>query len=421
MKAPEKRFTKNRQFYKFCFYGFLKNLRFYEPFLYLFFLEQGLSFLQIGVLISIREIGRNLLEIPAGVVADAIGRKRTLVYSFVFYITAFLIYYFVGNYGWFIGAMIFYSLGDSFRTGTHKAMIFDYLKINNWKDQKVYYYGHTRSYSQLGSAASSLVAALLVFVSGEYRMIFLYTIIPYIIDLFLILSYPDQLNGHISEFEKEKILIRFKRVVIDFWESFRQMKTLRVVANVSIYTGFYQALKDYLQPVIKTLALSLPFFLAFNNQQRTALLIGIIYFVIYLLTSVSARNAGRFSSWFNSLRAPMNLTLLTGLGMGLLSGILFEFNLVLMSVVFFVVIYVVENLRKPIGVSYLSETIDKDVLATVLSAESQAHTLIAALLAPLIGFIADQFGPGMAIIAAASIPLVIMPFYWLKKQGNNYS
>ena len=49
-------FERNGQYYKFCAYGFLKNLKFYEPFLILFFLEKGLTFLQIGVLYAIREI-----------------------------------------------------------------------------------------------------------------------------------------------------------------------------------------------------------------------------------------------------------------------------------------------------------------------------------------------------------------------------
>ena len=415
MNTSEKRFEKNLQFYKFCFYGFLKNLRFYEPFLFLFFIQQGLTFFQIGVLISIREIGRNLLEIPAGVVADAIGRKRTLVSSFLFYISAFLLYFFAESYAWFIFAMIFYSLGDSFRTGTHKAMIFDYLRLNDWKDQKVFYYGHTRSYSQLGSALSSLIAALLVFFSGEYRMIFLYTIIPYIFDLLLILSYPNDLNGQTIEFRKDKIWSRFKVILADFWLSFRKLKTLSIISNVAVYTGFYQALKDYLQPVIKTLALSLPFFLAFQDEQRTAILIGLIYFVVYLLTSFSARNAGRFANLFNSLHMPLNLTLLIGLGVGLLSGLLFKFDMLLMSVVFFVVIYIIENLRKPVGVSYLSESIDKDVLATVLSAESQAHTLVAAILAPLIGYFADLFGVGIGIFSAAALLIILMPLYWLRR------
>lgn len=416
METTGKRFEKNLQFYKFCFYGFLKNLRFYEPFLFLFFLQQGLSFLQIGVLVSIREIGRNVLEIPAGVAADAIGRKRTMVSSFVFYIGAFSIYYFAANYGWFIMAMVLYALGDSFRTGTHKAMIFDYLKSKNWQDQKVDYYGHTRSYSQMGSAVSSLLAAILVFYSGEYRMIFLFTIIPYVLDLFLILSYPNQLNGQTIEFRKEKIEVKFKQVMADFWYSFRQVKTLAIIANVSVYTGFYKAIKDYLQPVIKTLALSLPFFLAFKNEQRTAILIGLIYFVIYLFTAISSRNSGRFAKLFSSLNIPLNFTLMIGLGMGLFSGLFFGFDLLLMSVVFFVFLFIVENLRKPIGVSYLSDSIEKDVLATVLSAESQAHTLVAALLAPLLGFLADQFGLGIALMSVAGILLLLMPFYWLRKR-----
>jgi len=64
--------------FKFSAYGFLKNLRFFEPFLYLFFLENGLSYFQIGILISVREIFVNLFEIPSGAVADLTGRRFLL-------------------------------------------------------------------------------------------------------------------------------------------------------------------------------------------------------------------------------------------------------------------------------------------------------------------------------------------------------
>ena len=66
---------KDLMYYKFCLYGFLKNLRFFDPFLVLFFREMGLSFLEIGALFSIREICTNFLEIPTGVVADAYARS----------------------------------------------------------------------------------------------------------------------------------------------------------------------------------------------------------------------------------------------------------------------------------------------------------------------------------------------------------
>ena len=141
---PQK-FNKDLQYYKFCMYGFLKNLRFFEPFLILFFLEKGLSFFQIGTLYAIREITINILEIPTGIVADSLGRRRTMIFSFIAYIISFIIFYLSAKYLLFVIAILFFAFGDAFRTGTHKAMIFEYLKIKGWNDQKVHYYGHTRS------------------------------------------------------------------------------------------------------------------------------------------------------------------------------------------------------------------------------------------------------------------------------------
>jgi len=189
------RFNKDIQYYKFCLYGFLKNQRFFDPFLMLFFLEKNLLYMQIGVLYSIKMITRTILEIPSGVIADALGRRGTMIFSYAMYILSFLIYYWSRTYGLLIVASLVFGIGDAFRTGTHKAMIFEYLKYKSWEDQKVHYYGHTRSWSQVGSAVSSLIAAIIVFYSGRYTDIFLFTLIPYLIGLVLLASYPRILEG----------------------------------------------------------------------------------------------------------------------------------------------------------------------------------------------------------------------------------
>ena len=44
--------SEKNQLRRFCLYGFLKNQLYFEPFLILAFLEKGLSFLEIGLLIS---------------------------------------------------------------------------------------------------------------------------------------------------------------------------------------------------------------------------------------------------------------------------------------------------------------------------------------------------------------------------------
>ena len=87
-------FKHDRMIFRFSLYGFLKNLRFFEPFMLLMFRDGGLSYLPIGLLYSIRDIGTNLLEIPAGFFADSFGRRRAMVFSFSAYILSFFVFYF---------------------------------------------------------------------------------------------------------------------------------------------------------------------------------------------------------------------------------------------------------------------------------------------------------------------------------------
>ncbi len=410
-------FIKDRQYFKFCAYGFLKNLRLFEPFLILFFLEAGLSFLQIGILYSVREILRNILEMPAGIIADSLGRRRTMISSFAFYITSFIIFYLSYSYTFFIIAMLFYAMGDAFRTGTHKAMIFDYLKIKDWQDQKVHYYGHTRSWSQLGSASSALIAGALVFYSGHFRLIFIFSIIPYILDLINIASYPKVLDGNRAKLSNKELMQSFWGVMKDFWESFSKMKTLKALVNLSMHSGFYRSIKDYLQEFIKVMALSLPLMLAYSENQRAAILVGIIYFFIFILSSRASRYSGKFASKFKHLSTPLNFSLLLSLSFGVLSGLFYANGFIGLSIIFFVLVFLIQNLRMPIGISYVTEIIDKDILATVLSAESQTHSIIAAVLAPLIGYLADAYGLGYALAGVSGLLLVFLPFVWLGKRA----
>ena len=37
--------------------------------------------------------------------------------------------------------MLLFALGEAFRSGVHKAMIFEYLRLQGWEEQKVRYYG----------------------------------------------------------------------------------------------------------------------------------------------------------------------------------------------------------------------------------------------------------------------------------------
>lgn len=412
----ENSITKNLQYYKFCLYGFFKNLRFFDAFLLLFFLENRLYFVEIGILYSIREIAMVFLEIPSGVLADVLGRRRTLITSFFIYILSFIIFYFANHFTLFVLAMLLFAVGDAFRTGTHKAMIYHYLKINNWDEQKVNYYGHTRSWSQIGTAISSLLAGLIVFYSGDYRNIFIYSVIPYALDMILVWSYPAYLDKFESSNQKITVKQKFKEVGNAFISTFKSLSFIRALSSTTLYTGYYRAVKDYFQPLLKYFALTMPFFAYLSNEKKVAIIIGVIYFVAYLFTAFASRNAGRFAHLFKSISTPVNLTIVIGFGIGLITGLTFSYGYFAIAIAGFISILIIENLRKPIGVALVADLTKESALASVLSASSQVKSLIAAIIAPIIGIMADIFNPGIGIAATTFLLLLSFPLYWLRTQ-----
>ena len=411
MNEPQK-FVRNLQYYKFCAYGFLKDLRFYEPFLMLVFLGKGLSYVQIGTLYAIREISINIMEIPSGLLADTLGRRLTMIVSFASYIFSFLIFYAAQDFKILLFAMVAYAFGDAFRTGTHKAMIFDYLHSKGWDNQRTHYYGHTRAWSQRGAALSALLAAFLVFWQGSYAPIFLFTIIPYMLNMVLILSYPKSLDGprHTSD---RTIRDEFSKVVSSLLDSLKNRKMLQAISSQALFTGYYKAFKDYLQPILKAFALSLPVLLGLAEQERTALMIGIVYFLLYLATAFASSRSGKFSEHFKELATPLNLILLLGLVLGLLSGLFLHLSFSAIAVLLYLGIYLLENLRKPMGIAYVSAQMKQDSLASALSVESQVESLFAAIIALLLGLFSTLFGIGLGISIVSGICLVLGLFLQL--------
>jgi len=395
---------KNKQYYKFCLYGFLKNLRFFDAFFILFLIDKGMTFTQIGILYASREIFINIFEIPSGIIADSFGRKNSLIASFFAYILSFYIFFISSDFSFFFIAFIFYGLGDAFRSGTHKGMIMDYLELNNWSNQKIEYYGHTRSCSQKGSAISSLIAGLIIFYSGSYESIFIYSIIPYIINIFLIFSYPKELNLSLKQKAKTKKQL-LKNNSISFFYILRKPNVFRIINTSAIHSAYLQAVKDYIQPLMINVALLVPFFMEKDIEKKNGIIIGIIYFFIYLATS----KASKISSFFvkSSKKNIPYTTLLLGFSFGIITGALYFYNMWILSLIAFVIIYLVENIRKPILTGYISDNVPNEILTSVISAQSLLKTFMTAILALSFGVAADIFGIGISFIIISAILIIL--------------
>lgn len=373
--------------FRFCLYGFLKNQQYYEPFLILVFREKGLSFLQIGLLVGFREVCVNLFEIPSGAAADLYGRRRSMIVSMAAYIASFAVFAMSKSLAVLFAAMFCFAVGDAFRTGTHKAIIFDWLRFQGRTDERTKVYGYTRSWSKLGSAVSVLIAAALVFRTGNYTSIFWFCIIPYALNIVNFLGYPAALDGAcVTGFS-------LRAVAGMLWRTLRQTlgeRPLRRLLGESFcYEGMFSVAKDYLQPVLRQTALALPVLTTLADKRRAALLVGLVYFVMHLLSSQASRYAHRVVEWRgDEERAARFLWHLDWLLFAaLVPLLLLRWNGLTIGA--FVGLSVLQNVWRPLLMARLDSHSAPEQGATILSIESQAKSLGIMLLAPLLGWTVD--------------------------------
>ena len=407
MADESKKIPRGKMFYQFSAYGFLKNLRFFDPFIILIFRSYGLSYLQIGVLYSIRDLATNILEIPTGLLADSFGRKKAMVSAFIAYILSFLILYVFKDFWVLVLAMIIFASGEAFRSGTHKALILEYLTINHISDLKVAYYGLTRSASQMGSAFNALIAAGLVFYTGNYRIMFLAATLPYALDLVNLALYPAELDGTITPQPDTTIWECLKKTLVDFRDIFKERGQLKPLLNSAGYSGVFKTSKDYLQPVLAAMVLSAAVLPSVEKTRREALIIGMVYFVIYLMTSFASRRAYALSNRFSSQVKAVNVTYLVGIGALLAAGILTYLGQEVLAVFCFIGMFLINNVRRPINVGVISDQISSQIMASGLSAESQLTTLFSAALAPILGFLVDKWGLGIGLSALGALMFLV--------------
>jgi len=357
-----------------------------------------------------------LMEIPTGVLADTFGRRRAMVMAFSSYLVSFSIFYLFDEFYIYALAMVFFGLGEAFRSGTHKALILEYLKRHDMLDRKVSYYGRTRGASQLGSAFNSLIAAALLLYTGDYRTMFLAATIPYVIDLVNLATYPKFLDGELVTIEKGTLWVQARATLKDFSGIFTDKRAMRSILNSASFTALFKITKDYLQPILETFALAIPILLFVDDVERSGLVIGVVYFFVYLLTSYASRNSDVASRRFSSLGSAINITFLVGVGFLFVAGLTTWLNLVIVSILVFLGFYILQNLRKPMNVAYISDEISQRVMASGLSIEAQFTTILVAIFAPVLGALADAFGVGLALTILGAGTLFFFIFVRIREQ-----
>ena len=377
--------------FRFCLYGFLKNQRYFEPFLVLIFLEKGLSFFEIGLLFGFREAAINLIEIPSGAVADTWGRRHAMMVSFAAYVISFAVFGSATSIPLLFLAMFLFSIGEAFRSGSHKALIFSWLQSQDRLAERTRVYGYTRSWSKFGSAFSVVLAAVFVYTSDSFNRVFFFSIVPYLFGISNFLGYPGDLDARQERATSFSQVFRHMKEC--FREAFGRGGLRRLLLEAAGFEGVFKAVKDYLQPVLKAAAIvTVAYRLApmdMSEIQQVTMLVGPVYLVLHLLEGLASRNAHRVLEWVgNELTAAHQLWgLLLLLFVALTLAGYFENSVVL--IIAFVALHAIQNLWRPMFLTRVDAQSSESQGATVLSIESQTCRTATMVVAPTLGFAVD--------------------------------
>jgi len=315
------------------------------------------------------------------------GRRRCMMISFTSYIISFALFGFVQTYAHFFAAMFFFAIGDAFRTGTHKAMIFTWLRLQNRLNEKTRVYGYTRSWSKLGSAFSVIIATLFVIFTESYSSVFYLSIVPYVLGLVNFMYYPVELEGQVRKEAALRDVLDNLRTTLR--TSMRVRHLRRLIAESMAFEGVFNAAKDYLQPVIKSMALALPLFVYMENTRRSTIIVGMVYFALHLLSAWASRKSHIITQWTGGEEQGASFIWKGVLFVYLVLAVVLYLKWYYVAIAGFVVLYVMQNFWRPILISRFDEYATETCGATVLSIESQAKSISTIIVAPFLGIAVD--------------------------------
>lgn len=396
---------------RFCLYSVFKNLRFFDKFFVIYLLAPsamgglGLSFFHIGLLTGYQGLLTGLLEVPTGFAADHWGRRRSLAACFACYVVAFPLFAYSAlvheamQVVALVAALTAFGVGEALRTGTHKAIMLDWADQTLPAGNATRLIGVTRFWSKTSAGISALAGGILVWQTASFAWLFWAATVPAVLGVVLALSYPTWLEGEYSRSTSAGASERpgLRRRIASLWA----VPGIALIFWQSVlFESQFKLCQHYLQP-----------FLQFGVEARDlavvggigALLIGLYYLVQEVAGGVSSWTAvplerrvggsGRALAGIHIAVAVIVVLIAVGIsGNGLFIG-----------VAGFLVLTVLQNLRRPIFVSRFNRYMDKSQRAATLSIESQGRSFLFAILAPSTGWMADEFGLGAAFAGIAVV------------------
>jgi hypothetical protein len=307
-------------------------------------------------------------------------------------------------------------VGEALRTGSHKAIMLDYLDITGQSNRATEVIGLTRAYSKYAAGASAICGGVILFAFQEFAPLFWLSALPSAAGAVLMYFYPRYLDGECARASAdEQTTAADWRAAV--WALFSNPKTSWLMMQSVLFESQIKIVVEYYaQPMLKVGLAKYGIDLLKPSSGASggtgAIWIGAFEWFRETLGGGAARASDRFQKTLSSSQRALDSCYVAAALLGLLAcGIFLLWSeWTVLAAAYFVLLTILQNIRRPIFVSALNAEMEKSMRATILSLESVARSTALAVMLPLIGLIADNFGLPVAL---AVPPLVLLVAFFV--------
>jgi MFS family permease len=370
---------------KMAIVTFFSNLYFYNHIGTLYQQTRGLSLYQVNSIWSIIVGTIFLAEVPAGVIADKIGRKWSIVTALLLQTLGEVFYFFAKDYYAFVLIAILAGVGYAFLSGANEALIYDSLQEEDRETQMKKSMGIIGGAYQLAFFAAPLLASLIVseLVLTDFLRAIFFTAGSVFIALLISLTLKEPESRFKQAQENPFSILK---------EGIQQVKNsakLRWLIGISVLTStFSNSLVSLYQPYF--VKASVPVFWIGASLSLGGLLAFIVQKYAYLIE----RKIGGVGF--------VIVTIWPGIMYLLLAAV----SLPVLLVPIFMIAYASMEAKNPLLSAYKNEQIKSRNRATVLSLSSMLSSLYVAVMSLVFGRLADY----SISLAFAAIGFLILCF-----------
>lgn len=338
-------------------------VRFFIPVLALFYIASRVSLEQFTFIMGIFSLSILLLEIPSGVLADIIGKKKTIILAKIcFIIELFLVAFYNGFWVFFI-AKIISGIGVSLVSGADQAILYDSLKRIKREDEYKKISGIFSTITNAVMAFAFIIGAFLFTINPKLPAIasIPFTGISLIAAIFLTEPYAAQ-----KVVGLKKSYSHLKGGLIYFWQH-----------------SYVKYIVLYSWPIAATIAMMLSISSAYHEAILIPIsLMGVIVFIGSMLTAYSAKKTHDTEEKYGERK------MLTAIQVAMIAAVLgMSLMITYIGVLFYWIICFMAGFFEVLINHYTNKHIETSHRATMLSIKNFFDNLAIFLFFPVIGFI----------------------------------